>query len=169
MHRLLLSRRNRQLVAVLDRDLPDHECALIIVVIRQPASGRLVVLVLVGLRVERLQVHKVVRVLLALITVPGIRAGVPGVGQGHHMIDLDLAIPALEPDPLRGVAVTVQAQRSFGQHAASGAGFGMQIDHVPAQHVGALIAAVAINVSPGLAELGALAPDSVTITDFKIV
>ena len=72
------------------------------------------------------------------------------------MINLDLVASTLVLDPLHGVAVALEAQGAFGQYAASSARHRVQVDHVPPEHVVALIAAVAIHVCPFLPELVAV-------------
>jgi hypothetical protein len=88
---------------------------------------------------------------------------VPGIGQRNHVINLDLA-PALI---LHLAPVVRRAEHAAEQHAAIRPGFGVTLPEITTQHVITLVAAIAINVSPGLAELLAAIALNLGFSDLK--
>ena len=122
-------------------------------VARQPFGGVRVGLLLVRRAVCSEQVFRVVRQLAALLCGQILRAGLPCVRKGHHVVNLHGRgglLAALELDGLAGVRVI---QRAANYGACVGPDLETKIGQVAAQNVVASVALVTVNVIPGGAEL----------------
>jgi hypothetical protein len=118
---------------------------------RQPGGGVAVALLPVRRVVDGQQVERVVGEGGAPGLVPAERAGLPAVAERDDVVDVDAAaITLLERDGLCGVRVD---QGAADHHAVLGARPELLLRQVAGQYVVAGVAAVAVDVGPGGAEL----------------
>src|SRR5699024_6131431 len=92
LHRVGFGGFDPEVVLRLHRDLPRHVLAAVVLLRRQPGRGIASALLPVQARLDRQQVQRVVGELAARVLAPARGAGLPCVGQRHHVVDVDGAV-----------------------------------------------------------------------------
>src|SRR5699024_4831271 len=143
LHRVGFGGFDPEVVLRLHRDLPRHVLAAVVLLRRQPGRGIASALLPVQARLDGEQVQRVVGELAARVLVPARGAGLPCVGQRHHVVDVDGAVRAIEA---HGLAAVRGGERAQQHHAPARAGLQGDLLEVAAQDVVAGVAAVAVQV-----------------------
>src|SRR6478735_9936231 len=120
-------------------------------VLWKPGSGVTRTLLLVGGAVRCDEVQRIIGQALAFLGREPLGSLLPGVTQGHHMVDLDGAA-ALGSAPEVHVLARVGFPEVPGRHFAGGPLGEHNAGKVPAKDVVPRVAAVPVDIKPSLAE-----------------